>query len=64
MGNGILWMKINHTETVLNHVDREEEIRRNQRGHIVNDLCEKKKKINLPSIFGLENLRCNFQILS
>ena len=48
MGNVILWMKINHTETVLNHVDREEEIRRNQRGHIVNDLCEKKKKSTYP----------------
>jgi hypothetical protein len=26
-GNEILWMEIDHIETMLNHVDREEEIK-------------------------------------
>jgi len=50
-------MELNHIEALLNHVDREEEIRKNQRG----DFCE---KLNISSIFGLESLRCNFQIFS
>jgi hypothetical protein len=45
MGNGILWMEINHIEILLNHVDREEEIRRNQRVHILNYFYEKNELI-------------------